>query len=247
MDMPKLLIADNDEVFRQSLCDRLSPACNLRTCSDGKQALELLTSFRPDILLLDLLLPHIDGLSLLNRMMKDTSVRPVVLATIRFTSPYVASSLEKLGVYYVVMKPCDISAICVHIQDISAQLQPAPLTQADIHSAVSNLLLNLGFSTKLDGFSFLLSAIPMYAEDPHQSVTKELYTAVGHLYNKDARQVERSIRNAIDQAWQKGDCAIWQSCFGFAPGMPLPRPSNREFISRMAVRLAQQTAAWEIA
>ncbi len=239
MDMPKLLIADSDEVFRQLLADSLSPFCLVRSCATGRQALEQLNLFRPDILIVDLLLPEIDGISLLHRA-EQADLHPAVLALSSFHSPYVDAALIRLGIHYMMFKPCDIDAVTDHIRDLSATLSPAPISQADIRSAVSNLLLRLGFATKLDGFTYLQAAIPMYAEDPSQPVTKELYAAIGELYNKDYRQVERSIRNAIDLTWKNRDERTWQAFFPTAPGVSVPRPTNREFISRMANQLCLQ-------
>ncbi len=246
MDMPKLLIADSDEVFRRQLSETLSDVCLVRTCTNGTQALEQMYTFRPDILIVDLLLPQIDGISLLHRI-QDQSFQPAVLALSCFTSPYVMNALAKLGVYYLITKPCDIQAVVCHVRDLAAEATPAPISQVDLRSAVSNLLLGLGFSTKLDGFTYLLAAIPLFAEDPAQAITKELYTAVGKLYNKDGRQVERSIRNAIDIAWQNRQERVWQNYFPTAPGAQVPRPSNRTFISRMAGILYSQIQYWETA
>ncbi len=239
MDMPKLLIADSDDLFRQLLADSLQSVCLVRACSTGRQALEQMNLFRPDILIVDLLLSEIDGISLLQRV-KASEMDPAVLVTSSFRSPYVEATLSRLGIYYMVTKPCDIDAMVSHVRDLSAEITPVPISQADLRSAVSNMLLRLGFKTKLDGFTYLQAAIPLFAEDPSQPVTKELYIKVADMYNKECRQVERSIRNAIDIAWNKGDPSAWQTFFPTAPGIPVPRPSNREFISRMAHQLCLQ-------
>ncbi len=236
MDMPKLLIADNDDLFRQLLADSLAGLCLVRTCATGRQALEQLLTFRPDILIVDLLLPEIDGISLLHRA-EQSDIHPAILTTSIFNSSYVSAAAARLGVHYMMTKPCDIDAIVDHVRDLAAELAPAPISQADLRSAVSNILLSLGFPTKLDGFNYLVSAIPMYAADPAQAVTKELYSTIGQMYNKDWRQVERSIRNAIDIAWSRRQESVWQQYFTTAPGVPVPRPTNRAFISRMAHHL----------
>ncbi len=233
MEMPKLLIADACDEFRQELQLALAELGLVRCCSTGAQALELLRSFRPDILILDLMLPEIDGISLLHRAAEE-ELHFSVLATSRFTSDYVTSAMGRLGVDYIMAKPCEISAVVAHISDLAAELTPAVVTQADLYSAGSNLLLGLGFSVKLDGFTYLQAALPLYAADPEQAITKELYASVGKLYNKDGRQVERSIRNAIDIAWKNRDDHKWQAFFPVLPGGQVPRPSNGNLIARLA-------------
>ncbi len=237
MDMPKLLIADTSEEFRQSLTAALSGIGTVRTCATGAQALELLRSYRPDILVLDLTLPELDGISLLYRA-ADENLCPQVLATTWFISTYVSAAMSRLGVNYVLQKPCNVDALVGHVSDLAAQLQPAVITPADIQSASSNLLLRLGFASKLDGFGYLQTALPIYMEDSSQAITKELYAAVGKLYNKDGKQVERSIRNAITIAYNKRDDALWRDFFPCPPGTPLPKPTNGNFIARMATYLA---------
>ncbi len=239
MDMPKLLIADASPEFRNSLSQSLSGSCIIRCSCTGRQTLELLGTFHPDILILDLLLPEIDGISLLHKA-RDLPSQPAVLALSSFTSPYVMEAMSKFNVYYLMAKPCDIDSIAGHVQDLSSQLKPAPVSQADIHSAVSNLLLSLGFATKLDGFHYLQAAIPLFGQDPGQTVTKELYYEVGKRYNKNPKQVERSIRNAIDLAWRSRQTHIWQQYFPTTPDGSVPRPTNRDFISRMADLLQRQ-------
>lgn len=238
MDMPKLLIADSSDEFRQILFDDLCNTYAVKTCRDGVQALEQIRAFRPDILILDLMLPGLDGISLLHRAQEE-GLRPAVLALSTFGSDYIVSALTRLDVSYLMTKPCDLTAISDRLTDLASQLQPSRMPAANLDSAVSAMLLSLNFPARLDGFTFLQAGIPMYMRDPAQSMTKELYLEIGKLYGKDGRQVERSIRNAIDTAWQRRDDVTWRQYFG-APGGQTFRPTNREFFARMAAALSQQ-------
>jgi hypothetical protein len=87
---------------------------------------------------------------------------------------------------------------------------------------------------KWNGFSCLQMGIPRFADDPAQAVTKELYTDLGKPFGKNAKQVERNIRSAIEKAWEHGDPAVWRQYFPFAPDGIVPRPSNKVFIAHMA-------------
>lgn len=238
MDTPKLLIADSSDELRQILFDHLSHTYHIKTCGDGTEALELARSFRPDILLVDLMLPGLDGLTLLQRIQND-GLRPAVLVTACFQNSYILSALGRLEVEYMMLKPCNHQAIEERLADLAATLQPAPIPHVEISTAVSSMLMGLGIATRKDGFRFLQAAIPLYLQDPGQSITKELYVSVGELYNKSASQVERSIRSAIESAWQTGDKGLWQRYFS-APNGQIPRPTNSDFISRIAAELAFQ-------
>lgn len=238
MDMPKLLIADSSDEFRQILFDTLCTNYSIQACPDGKQALHLLRSFRPALLVMDLSLPELDGITLLQRAFAE-GIRPAVLVTTTYQNQYVLSCLNNLEVEYIMRKPCDLTAIADRLADFAAALQPSQMPAADLDAAAANQLLAMGFPTHLDGFLFLHAGIPMYMRDPSQAMTKELYVAIGAAYRKDAKQVERSIRSAIHTAWCAGDPKIWRRYFGTPEGM-VPRPSNSAFISRMAAALSEQ-------
>lgn len=238
MDMPKLLIADSSDEYRQILFDKLSQNYMIKTCRSGMQALELLRAFRPDLMILDLMLPELDGITLLQRAHSE-GIHPTVLVFCAYPGEYIIQALHRLGVAYSMTKPCDLDAVADRLSDLANQLQPVPSFQETMHSSVSNLLLSLNFSTRLDGFLFLQAAIPLYMKDPGLAMTKELYVAVGAMYNKDWQQVERSIRSAIDKAWQNRDDQLWPRYFR-APDGSVPRPSNSTFITRVSNALIPQ-------
>ncbi len=246
MDMPKLLIADSDDEFRQSLCNVLKDRCSLRSCSTGQQALELLRSFRPDVLILDLMLPELDGITLLNHA-HQAGILPAVMTLSAFQSGYIASSLQKLGIHYMMSKPCNLAAIADHIQDMTADLIPAPAPVFDVDSAIADLLLSIGYSTKHDGYWYLISAIPIFAADMNQCVTKHLYPAVAKPLGRNPQQIERSIRNATNIAWRKQDCKARQQYFPTAPDGSVPRPTNKVLVSHLADALNRQLHSWRSA
>lgn len=235
MDSLKLLIADGNEEFRLALEDALRGTYNVRSCLDGKAALELLRTFHPDILVMDLMLPALDGISLLHSA-AASGIYPMVLATSRFVNDYVMQAATRLGVGYIMMKPCDIPATVDRIGDLSQQLLPQ-VTHPDANTCISNLLLSLGIPTKLRGYAYLREAIPLLEKDPRQSFTKELYPAVSRLCGCEPGNVERSIRSAIHTAWNRRDDRIWKLYFPPGADGIIPRPTNAEFISRLANNL----------
>ena len=233
MDALKLLIADANEEFAQALAERLQGAYYVRRCQDGKQALALLRSFAPDVLVLDLMLPELDGISLLQAAAGE-GLCLMVLAGSRFFNDYVHEAMEALNVGYLMRKPCDIGATVDRIADLSRHLRPPILTQPDPRTHVTNLLLSLGVATKLRGYSYLREAILLMAKKPDQSITKELYPAIAALCGCQRANVERSIRSAIENAWLRRDDQLWQLYFRPGPDGVIPRPSNAAFISRLA-------------
>lgn len=231
--MRRVLVADGTEAFRTALAEELSGTFLVKTCGNGKETLEILPSFCPDVLVLDLMIPGLDGISLLQSAM-SSGMRAQILVTTRYVSDYVAESLEGLGVGYLIVKPCDINATVQRIKDLAQK--PAKLLQgAPNHFGnVSAILFALGVPTKLRGYTCLREAILCMAKKPGQSITKELYPAVAELCNGTASQVERSIRSAITAAWKDRDEVLWRRYFGSDRAGHMTKPTNAVLITRVA-------------
>ena len=236
MDAMKLLIADGNEEFRRALAAELQGAYHVRCCDDGKEALSLLRSFAPDVLVLDLMLPGLDGISLL-QLLFASGIRPLVLATTKLYNDYVVDATAKLGVEYLMIKPCDIRAVVGRVKDLSNSLSKPSLSAPDRRTHVSNLLVSLGVSTKLRGYSYLREPVLYMADNPMASVTKELYPAVARRFGCSSSQVERAIRNAIQGAWSQHPGGAWFQIFQSDAQGIVPRPSNSSFISCLADRI----------
>ena len=238
MERLKLLIAEGTEDFRIALAENLRDMYTLQVCSDGVTALACMQSFQPDAVILDLMLPGLDGITLLQRA-SELGLRPIVLATTRFHNDYVVEAAQSLGVAYMMVKPCDVRATVSRLADLCRRLHRRSGAVKDPRIFVSDLLLTMGFSAKLKGFGYLQEAVLLMAEDPQRSITKVLYPAVAAIYKKentriDATQVERSIRNAIESAWERRDDRLWRQYFGCDRSCDLRRPSNGAFIIRIS-------------
>ena len=236
MEMLKLLIADTGEEFRQSLADQVRGAYRIRVCQEGHQTLEMVLSFKPDLLVLDMMLPGLDGVSILEAIHRS-GLHPMVLAVTKGPTDYMIQAASRYGVGYMMVKPCDVKATAARLQDLAERLDPAQMVRPDPRTIVSNMLLGLGFSTKLRGYTFLREAILEMAKDPGQSVTKLLYPAVGKICGADRIQVERSIRTAIGKAWDNRDEAMWRLYFPVSSDGTVARPTNAVFITTLADRL----------
>ena len=123
MGKRKLIIADGTEEFRMALARKLEAEYEIRLCQEGEQTLDMLASFRPDVLVLDLTMPGLDGITLLQQA-AESGLLPVVLATTRFLNDYVLDSVSRLGVGYLMVKPCNISATVSRLGDLTQHLRP---------------------------------------------------------------------------------------------------------------------------
>ena len=238
MEKLKILIADNADDFRGALADTLHGAYHVRTAGDGVQTLQLLRSFLPDILVLDLMMPGLDGITLLQKA-ADSGVRPTVLATTRYISDYILDAADRLGIAYLMIKPCDIGAAVSRIADMSQRMKTPVFSHPEPRAMVSNTLLRLGIPTKLRGYTYLREAILIMAQSPGQSITKELYPSVAVACGATATQIERSIRSAVNTAWVHSDRNIWQLYFPPGDSGSIPKPTNAAFISRLADEIAR--------
>ena len=229
MQTHKLLIADSSEELCRALNDLLGQRYHICTCHSGDRALELLCSFSPDLIYIDLMLPQIDGLTVLQTALQE-GIRPAMLVSVGLQSPYIERALSRLQVDYVLKKPCSAKVIAGHIDELAGAAHGAPVKASDLQAEIAGILVQMGFKNNLSGFRYVVSGLPMFAENPQQTVTKELYPAIGKLHGKTGEQVERAIRNAIELAWQRRDERIWRMYFAPAPDGSIPRPTNGQLL-----------------
>ena len=233
MEKQKLLIAESSEELRDTVCDLFRGTFQVYGCKDGYEAQKILCEYTPDIMLVDVMLPGIDGLSLVQWAL-ERGIRSQVLLLTRFASEYVMETAARLGVSYVMMKPFDLSALAVRVEDLSRSLLPARNIGEDPKSQVSGLLLALGLRPKLRGFACLREAVLISAREECMPVTKVLYPEVAKRCGCQSVHVERNIRSAIDAAWTSRDEAVWRMYFIPDGTGKVSRPTNAAFISRLA-------------
>ena len=226
--MYKLLIADASEAYTDALTAVLKHEFQLEICHDGETALERLRSFAPDILILNLMLPYKDGLTVL----QESAHRPrVILAITPFVNGYVEYRALSLGVQFLMIMPT-VNSLRVRLMDmISTAFAP----KADLPSQTIVHLHALGFQTHLDGYRQLCIGIPLFAENPNIRLSKELYPVIAQSMGyPDSRTVEHSIRKSIESAWRHRDVAVWAKYFPPRVDGYIPCPTNKEFLSRIA-------------
>lgn len=230
--MQKLLIADSSEEFCQALAESLGDVFQIRVCSEGNRTLEMITSFCPDIVCLDLMMPGMDGVSILEQA-ADAGFHPAVLALSRHISDYTWSCLNRLSVSYAMKTPCALKAITARISDIGRDLIREYNDTRRRCNSGEELLAVLGVRSKLKGHECLLVALPIMMRDLGQPITKITYPAVAAKCGGTGTRVERAIRLAIEDAWKNRDESVWRLYF---PSHVERNecPKNTEFIVRLA-------------
>lgn len=235
--MRKLLIAEGMEDLRLQLQEALKKEYQITACADGKTALELLEMQKPDALILDLMLPELDDLSILE---EASAVPPVVLCTSSIPTNYVAQAAADLGVGYILLKPCPVRSIVNRLKDIHHRLEnPSP---AVLHpqARIAVHLRRLGIDPARDGGRQLRVGIPLYAQDSAQRLEKELYPAIIARCGGTEKNTEFTIRKAIRDAWKIKDDAIWSEYFSADLEGHIPCPPNKKFIARLAELLLNE-------
>ena len=227
----KLLIADSSEPFTDALSEIFRHEFTLQICHDGETALELLSSFCPDILILNFMLPFKDGLTVL----QESAHRPAVILGISpLMNHYVEQAATAQGVQFTMIMPT-VNSLRVRLMDMIATTI-APKSSLTSQTMVHLHILN--FHPHLDGYRQLCVGIPIFAKNPNMRLSKELYPAIAERVDvPDARSVEHSIRKAIAAAWLHHDRIIWSKYFPPLPDGSTPCPTNKEFISRITEML----------
>lgn len=235
MKVKKILIAETSVEFSEQLRNALKGNYDLRICHSGLLVKELLDDFRPDVLVMDLTLPGVDGISVLKQM-STASCRPRVLLTTCFMSPYVESAIAGMNVDLVVRKPCKVELLAERIEDLTMEEPSSQLTSVQWTTTIAAMLLELNIPSKRRGYSYLEKGIRQYLQQPGQGMTKTIYPEVARIHFTQPEAVERAIRQVIHESWEKRDDRIWRTYF--SPGREgiIPRPTNAEFISRLAER-----------
>lgn len=243
-----VIIADNSEEFCAGLTAALKRTEGfqvLGTVNDGEQAIRMVTERKPDVLVLDLMLAKQDGISVL-KALSGMEQRPVVFATSGFVTDYVASAAANLGVRYLMLKPCDLSALVERMDEVrtvaanrTTQLRN---TGGGIEAMVTNIIHEIGVPAHIKGYQYLREAIIIAVGDMEviNAITKVLYPQVAKAFQTTPSRVERAIRHAIEVAWDRGDLDTLQRFFGYTVSNTKGKPTNSEFIALIADKLQLQ-------
>lgn len=234
--MYKVLIAEESIQISKELAQRLSGSCSVRVRQEGEDILRLTEELEADVVVLDMMLPGIDGIDLLSRL-KQLPHCPCVLATVRYTSGYMMQALTTLGADYIMSKPCIVDNMLMRVKDLLCYRFCVEIPEQSDGEEAYDHARRLGVAPKLKGSKYLQTALCLLMQNPNQQITKELYPAVGAVFHVSADRVERCIRHAIHLAWERRDDRIWRMYFTADTSGQIPRPTNAQFMARLLERI----------
>lgn len=220
---------------------------------NGQECLEMLEGVEPDVLVLDIIMPHLDGLAVLERLReKKNGSLPNVIMLTAFGQEDVTKKAVELGASYFILKPFDMDHLGNHIRQVSGNnsmvSRKFPSSNFRSHTdhkpknldaSITSIIHEIGVPAHIKGYMYLREAISMVYNDIELlgSITKVLYPDIAKKFNTTASRVERAIRHAIEVAWSRGNIDSISSLFGYTVSMTKAKPTNSEFIAMVADKL----------
>lgn len=237
-----VLLADANEEFRGMLRETIEKTEGFTvvgSTGDGAEALQLMGKYRPDLVVMDVVLPGLDGLGVLRQMRTRGGETPRVILVSAFCSDAVVSEAMSLGACYFLPKPCEAEALLERMQSVFQQPATPEQHAAVLKNLVTSVIHEIGVPAHIKGYQYLREAIIIAVNDMEviNAVTKVLYPAVAKRFGTTPSRVERAIRHAIEVAWDRGDLETLQKYFGYTVSNAKGKPTNSEFIAMIADRL----------
>lgn len=257
MDRIRVLAADDNPLVRKQLEAFLNGKDDLElvgVAEDGAGALEIMREKPVDVLLLDMVMPKMDGFSVLKEMNTlDLVHKPhVIVITALMRDDFIQRALS-LGVDYYMLKPFDTDLVYQRIRELGGAsensvvlpVRPAREAACSLDERIANIFLSMGIPAHIKGYHFLREAIKLVVSDREMinAITKDLYPTVAMNFNTTSSKVERAIRHAIDVAWTRGQMENINLLFGSRLYVKHDKPTNGEFIAMIADRLAIEKSA----
>lgn len=204
----------------------------IASTGNGAEVPGLVEKMRPNLLLLDMTLPGLDGLSILRRLKEG--YMPIILAVSAFPGYEMAAECGRLGAALFICKPCSVEAIVENLIHLSQHgSRPHPQSLEEIVTAIIH---EIGIPAHIKGYQYVREAIMIAVEDMEiiNSVTKVLYPEVAVKFHTTPSRVERAIRHGIEVAWDRGDLETLQRFFGYTVSNTKGKPTNSEFIAMIS-------------
>ncbi len=252
-----VLVADDNEKVNAELSEQIRSESDMTLAAsayDGEEAYKLILETAPDVVVLDLVMPKLDGIGVIRKLQNaPLSKRPKIVAhSISASAVEMAASVGH-GVSYCLLKPQSCERVCEVIRDVSHAPKAATVAigekiisapaakseEADLETVVTDFIHELGVPAHIKGYQYIRSAIMMVVEnmDLLNFITKQLYPEIAKAYNTTASRVERAIRHSIEVAWTRGKPEIMNEIFGYTIHTGKGKPTNSEFIAMVADRI----------
>ncbi len=260
MSKLKVLLADDNKELITVLSEYISLQEDMEVvevAGNGNEVLSVLRQRDIDILLLDVVMPDLDGVSVLEELKDNPTLykrpRHIIMFT-AFNQEKIMMRAAELGASYFIMKPFEINKIVKIIRDINVRFDTTEVSKPinnlytnqrpvvkkfDLESEITNILHEMGVPAHIKGYLYLRESINMVYNDIELlgSITKVLYPDVAKKYKTTASRVERAIRHAIEVAWNRGNIEAISNIFGYTVSVSKSKPTNSEFIAMIADKL----------
>ena len=260
----KVLIADDNTDFTLTLNNYLENEEDMEVigmAKDGNEAYELIMEKLPDVVLLDVIMPHLDGLGVLEKLNSSSLPKfPLCIMLSAVGQDKITQKAINLGAEYYVVKPFDINLLMKRIKEFKyyepgsikgnyaareikqQYIEIAPENkkeEGNLEALVTNVIHEVGVPAHIKGYQYLREAIMMVINniDIINQITKQLYPEIADKYHTTPSRVERAIRHAIEVAWGRGEQATVERIFGYTVSASKGKPTNSEFIAMIADKL----------
>lgn len=260
-DSYSVLIVDADSEFADTLGLRVIEHNNLYLCGkvySGDAVLPVVKEKMPDIIIMDLTLPALDGISVIRMLQKDLKYKPIIIITSAYSNDMQRYLINDIPNAYFVRKPIS----CEHLLDRAGELVKAATglyakaagenidaerafyrilkynNEDSTFKRVTNLLHDLGVPAHLTGYGYLREAVCMVIDNPMlvNHMTKQVYPTLADRHGKTTASIEKAIRTAVEVSWNRGKVEILEEIFGFTVNMQKGKPTNTEYIAMLADR-----------
>ncbi len=250
----RILPVDDNPAILKQLSDFFAGKSDIElvgTANDGEMALKLIRETRPDVVLLDVIMPKLDGFAVLDAL-RDMDESPRVIMVTGLSRDDFIQRAMHLGASYYMVKPIDLTVLynrVKEVNDIEGALtsahEPRRPTAHSADEQVTNLFLTIGIPAHIKGYQYLREAVKMVLEDHDilSRITKELYPGIARRYNTTASKVERAMRHAIEVAWNRGRLDSINRMYGYKVFSPDDKPTNGEFIAMVADKVGMAKIA----
>lgn len=237
MNCPNVLLADADGSFRSSLLEALqkSGSCGYIYSTDNmEEALLLITNHQIDILITDLFIFGGDGLALISQLHRINRNAIIVLVSALLRSGIFNEAVLD-DVDLLLTKPCSAVSVCDSLNGLLNNDVISQRRRYNLDADLSEMVRSLGIAPHVKGYHYLKEAIKIVLNNPDAAdgVTKLIYPEIARKYQTSTTNVERAIRYAIYEAWQKYRHQKWGIYFTETE-LKRERPSNATVICVLA-------------
>ncbi|MBE5929165.1 MAG: sporulation transcription factor Spo0A [Lachnospiraceae bacterium] len=257
MTKMRILIADDNTKMIDTLDKLISKEDDMEVCAtaqDGVDAVDKIKKFKPDVVLLDIIMPKLDGLGVIERIRDKEQLEkvPEFIVISGIGQDVVTENAFELGVAYYILKPFDNDVVISRIRKLRSNLKGKFAVNGtgvyerinnrrehDLESDVTNIIHEIGVPAHIKGYQYLRDAIMMSVNDGEMlnSITKLLYPSIAKQHKTTPSRVERAIRHAIEVAWSRGKVDTIDELFGYTINNGKGKPTNSEFVALIADKI----------